>query len=260
MKPCRQVRPLFIEALYNELDPEAQETFRTHLQSCVKCWKAFRKMKRAMGVMNQRVRIEPDQEFWAGYWGRLEKRMQQEKRVVAPKWTHWAYRAAAVIVLIGIGVILGRFNPVPRETTTQVRPTVQPVVQAKLEQRTQDFLGRSEVLLLGLVNFNAESDDAEAVDITKQKAMSKDLIQEASYLKKELSDTNDGRLEKLVGDLELILMQIANLEEKEDLPEIELVKNGVDRKGLLLKINLEQMRTGKSSEQKAKSASGKTRI
>lgn len=260
MKPCKQVRPLFIEALYDELVPEARETFRAHLQSCVKCRKAFRKMKRAMGVMNQRVRVQPDQVFWDGYWGRLEKRMQQEKRVVAPKWTHWAYRVAAVIVLIGIGVILGRFNRMPQETITNVRPTVPPVVQAKLEQRTQDFLGRSEVLLLGLVNFNAESDDAEAVDITKQKELSKDLIQEASYLKKELSDTNDGRLEKLVGDLELILMQIANLEEKEDLPEIELVKNGVDRKGLLLKINLEQMRTGKSSEQKAKSASGKTRI
>jgi hypothetical protein len=75
-----------------------------------------------------------------------------------------------------------------------------------------------------------------------------------------LSDTHDRRLEKLVGDLELILMQIANLEEKEDLPEIELVKDGVDRKGLLLKINLEQMRTGRSTQQKAKSASGKTRI
>jgi hypothetical protein len=77
-------------------------------------------------------------------------------------------------------------------------------------------------------------------------------------LKKELSNTNDRRLEKLVGDLELILLQIKNLEEKEDLPEIELVKSGVDRKGLLLKINLEQMRSHSSPSQKTKGASGKS--
>ncbi|MCI0413652.1 zf-HC2 domain-containing protein [bacterium] len=252
MKPCKQVRPLFIEALYDELDPESRENFRAHLRSCVKCRKAFRKMKRALGVMNQRVRVEPDQQFWDGYYDRLEKRMQQEKPKVAPQWTRWAYRAAAVILLIGIGVILGRFNQFTPGPVTRTKPSTPPVVQAKLEQRTQDFLGRSEVLLLGMVNFNAESDDASAVDITKQKALSQDLIQEASYLKKELSDENDGRLEKLVGDLELILMQIANLEEKEDLPEIELVKNGVDRKGLLLKINLEQMRKGQPRRNSSK--------
>jgi hypothetical protein len=257
MKPCKEVRRSFIEALYNDLDPAALESFHAHLKSCVKCRKAFRKMKRALGVMNQRVRVEPDQQFWDGYYSRLEKRMQLEKGSVAPSWQRWAYRAAAVILLIGIGVIMGRFYREPSPTITQTRPDTPPVVQAKLEQRTQDFLGRSEVLLLGLVNFDAETDDATAVDITKQKAISQNLIQEAFYLKKELSDTNDGRLEKLVGDLELILMQIANLEEKEDLPEIELVKSGVDRKGLLLKINLEQMRKEKSPSERA---TGKTGI
>ncbi len=257
MKPCKQVRRSFIEALYDELDPAAKEHFRAHMRSCIQCRKAFRKMKRAMGVMSQRVRVEPDQQFWDGYYDRLEKRMQQEKRIAAPQWTRWAYRAAAVILLIGIGVILGRLDRTPFEPVVHIKPDAPPVVQAKLEQRTQDFLGRSEVLLLGLVNFNAESDDAGAVDITRQKALSQDLIQEASFLKRELSDSNDGRLEKLVGDLELILMQIANLEEKEDLPEIELVKNGVDRKGLLLKINLEQMRKEKPP---SKRATGKTRI
>ncbi|MGH9856602.1 MAG: hypothetical protein ACRD4B_02040, partial [Acidobacteriota bacterium] len=125
------------------------------------------------------------------------------------------------------------------------QPGETPVIQANLDQRTQQFLGRSEIILLGLVNYDPQIDEPAGLDITRQKAVSRNLIHEASYLKRQLADGDDRRLEKLVTDLELILLQIANLEEKEDVPEIELVKSGVDRKGLLLKINLEQMKTGR---------------
>jgi hypothetical protein len=259
MKPCKQVRRLFIEALYDELDPDAKQSFHAHLESCIRCRKAFRKMKRALGVMSRRVRVEPPQQFWDGYWTNLEQRMRQEKKVVVPQKIRWIYRAAAVVLLIGAGVILGRFLVPPQTVITDSRPGGPEIVPAKLEQRTQNFLGRSEILLLGLVNFDPETEEPASLDLSKQKSVSKDLIQEAAYLKKELKDSDDRRLEKLVGDLELILLQIANLEEKEDLPEIELVKNGVDRKGLLLKINLEQMRSQKPSPGK-EGAAGKTRI
>ena len=51
-------------------------------------------------------------------------------------------------------------------------------------------------------------------------------------------------LKVLVEELETILIEIANLEEQEDLPDIELIRDGVDRKGILLKINIHQMGDG----------------
>ena len=245
MKTCKQVRRSFIEALYDELDPEEKKTFDVHLESCIRCNRAFRKMKRALKVMNQRVRTEPDQQYWDGYWDRLEKRMQHERQIVPQtiQWQRWMYRAAAVLLLVGAGVLLGRFW-VPTQTgITENRSVEVPVVQTSLDQRTQQFLGRSEIILLGLVNYDPETEETASLDMTKQKAVSRNLIHEASYLKRQLADNDDRRLEKLVADLELILLQIANLEETKDVPEIELVKSGVDRKGLLLKINLEQMKT-----------------
>ena len=251
MKPCKEIRRSFIEALYGELDQETKQSFHAHLESCIKCRKAFRKMKRAMGVMSQRVRVEPEPQFWEGYYERLEKRMQEKvpQPVVTKTWKNWMYHAAAVLLLVGIGVVLGRLW-VPKESTIVQNPSVPqeaPIVQAKLEQRTQNFLGRSEVLLLGLVNYDPETEAQSNLDLRQQKMASQTLIQEATYLKKELKSSEDRRLEKLVTDLELILLQIANLEEQQDQPEIELVKDGVDRKGLLLKINLEQMRNQKKS-------------
>ena len=255
MKACNRARRTFVDALYSEVDQDGKKFLDAHLESCIKCNRAFRKMKRALGVMNQRVVTEPDQQFWDGYWDRLENRMQQEKQI-APRrsiqWQQWVYRAAAVLLLIGAGVLLGRFWVPTPAVITENRLTEVPVMQANLDQRTQQFLGRSEIILLGLVNYDPETEETAALDITKQKAVSRNLIHEASYLKKQLADGDDKRLEKLVADLELILMQIANLEEAQDVPEIELVKSGVDRKGLLLKINLEQMKT---SRQRAKTMS-----
>jgi hypothetical protein len=255
MKACNRARRTFVDALYNELDQDEKKFLDAHLESCIKCNRAFRKMKRALGVMNQRVLTEPDQQFWDGYWDRLENRMQQEKQIAprrSTQWQQWVYRAAAVLFLIGAGVLLGRFWVPAPTVITENRSTEVPVMQANLDQRTQQFLGRSEIILLGLVNYDPETEETAALDITKQKAVSRNLIHEASYLKKQLADGEDKRLEKLVADLELILMQIANLEEAQDVPEIELVKSGVDRKGLLLKINLEQMKT---SRQRAKTMS-----
>ena len=247
MKACKQVRRSFVAALYNELELEEKKSLDVHLESCIKCHRAFRKMKRALRVMNQGVRTEPDQQFWDGYWNRLENRMQREKQVVPRtiQWQQWIYRAAAVLLLIGAGVLLGRYWVPTQTVITEKRSGEVPVVQATLDQRTEKFLGRSEVILLGLVNYDPATEETAALDITGQKAISRNLIQEASYLKRQLADGDDRRLEKLVTDLELILLQIANMEEAEDIPEIELVKSGVDRKGLLLKINLEQMKTSR---------------
>jgi hypothetical protein len=46
------------------------------------------------------------------------------------------------------------------------------------------------------------------------------------------------RLRELVADLETVLLQIANLESGNDLEAVEFVKQGVENRGLLLKINL----------------------
>ncbi len=65
-----------------------------------------------------------------------------------------------------------------------------------------------------------------------------DLLQEAGWLKQELGEAHQRRLQELVVDLEAILLQIANLELEEDLAAVELVQTGVESRGIFLKIHL----------------------
>ena len=67
---------------------------------------------------------------------------------------------------------------------------------------------------------------------------------EAATLKEELDDPRQRRLRELVSDLELILMQIANLEADGDMGAVEFIRSSVNEKDVLLKINLEQLRIG----------------
>lgn len=220
-----------------------------------------------MGVMNQRIRTEPDKFFWEGYWDKLADRMEAEGKSVSRMtawwqrfWQYlnfqpsWAYRIATAVALIAIGVLIGKFyfgRPVsqPAETiqTAEVPPTA--VEQASLQHRTDQYLERSKVLLLGLINFDPDSEDIYGLDMPYQKQISRELVQEASSLKEELNDPAHRQLQELIEDLKITLMQIANLESKHDLAGIELVKSGVDRRGILLKINLEKMQDGVPSKE-----------
>jgi hypothetical protein len=67
-------------------------------------------------------------------------------------------------------------------------------------------------------------------------------VAESGQLQADLEGPDQQRLRELVADLEVILLQIANLEAQHDMPGIEMVQHGVERSAILLKINLEEMR------------------
>lgn len=266
MNNCRKYRSMFIEVLYDELNQEQKNRFEAHLNSCPECAAEYEKISTTMGVMSQRTRIEPDKFFWEGYWDKLVDQMKTEEQSVSKISTWWerilqsfnfqpgwAYRVATAVALIAIGVLIGKLyfgrpvsQPVENIQTEDISPKT--VEQASLQQRTERYIERSKVLLLGLINFDPDHEDIYALDLPYQKQISKELVQEASLLKEELNEPAQRQLRELISDLEVILLQIANLESEYNLAGIELVKNGVDRRGILLKINLEKMQEGRPSK------------
>jgi hypothetical protein len=250
------------EALYGELSAEEKREFDGHLKSCTECASAFARYKSTLDAMDKRERPEPEDVFWTGYWDRLAGRLDEPERspagtrgwwkrfvpslTVPPKW---AYGAVAAVGLLLIGVFIGRIVFVPEAPVTPKRgPTV--VTRTKkgsgvpvaLENRTERYLERSKLLLLGLINFDPETEDPYTLNLPQQREISQNLVEEAGFLKTALDESADNRLLQLITDLEVILLQIANLESEQDLSAVELVKSGVDRRGVLLQINLEEMR------------------
>jgi Putative zinc-finger len=250
MSDCQKFEDRFVDALYGELDPSNQQSLNEHLKQCSRCRDLFASLQKTLQIMDDREHPELPDEYWKQYDSSLQKRIADAKPENVQWHTFgripgWALKAAAAFILVGIGVLIGRYymSPTTQPQISEVHRTVFPPVQrASMDPETKRFLERSQVLLIGIVNMEPEADGSYPADLTTQKKMSRDLIQEASVIKTKLKGPDKRRLNELVSDLELIMLQIANLEAENDQPEIEMVKSGVDRKGVLFKINLEQMR------------------
>lgn len=255
---CRTSKDRMIEALYGELGPTEKERFDEHLRSCPECASEYSVLGATLRLMDKRERPDPGPEFWDGYWDRLSRRMVWEEAGEVPRTSfgarlvralsgipRWSYQAAGAAALLLVGILIGsRLITPPAPVSPSYRGAVEsgalpvtagPVVQA------ENFIERSKVLLLGLVNYDPATEDAYAFDLGRKKTMSRELAAEAPAIRGALKERGQRRLRGLVADLEVIMMQIANLESGQDLEGVELVKQGVDRKGIFLKIDFDRM-------------------
>lgn len=247
------------EALLGELSPQDKSSLDSHVASCPSCASEYESLRATLRIMGGRERPDPGREFWDGYWDRLADRMDREtseerpaggwwKRLagLAHSVPRWAYQTAAALVLVGAGILIGRLilsSPTPSVERPGGKPGGALLLASNSDPatRARDYLDRSKLVILALVNYNPATEDSYALDLPLQKKISRELVTEAGRLKTDLKAPRDHRLRELVSDLEIILIQIANLESENDLEAVEFVKQGVATRGVLLKINLSEM-------------------
>jgi len=259
MKACKKCRGLLVEALYGELNSKEKALFEKHIGSCPSCAAEFKALTETLKTMDERVRPDPGQGFWDGYWDRLAGRMGEERAATETSrswgkklgrvWNlspRWAFQAAAALALIVAGIFIGRMVFSPRRISVEAsRPAVEvpPVQPGEGDPvlRARNYVDRSKLVLLALVNYNSSTEDPYALDLPYQKKVSQELVTQAGGIKSDLNKPGQRRLRELVTDLEAILLQIANLESENDLEAVEFVKQGVENRGIFLKINLSEM-------------------
>lgn len=257
---CKECRKRFVEALYDESDAGRRAELDAHLQSCAGCAAEYRRLEQTLRIMDMRVQPQPVSDYWSAYWDKLAEKLDTggasnpplpAQRETPPNVFRmsprpWLYRMAAAAAVLIIGILIGRYffnhggeSPRPVPFAGSGEAALQPT---SLDTRTGEYFDKSKVLLLGLVNWDAETPEAAALDFPRYQRASRELLREARYLKAALEDSRQRRLRELVSDLEVVLLQIANLEAEDDLSALEMVRTGVDRRGILLKINLEEIR------------------
>jgi hypothetical protein len=264
---CRECEELLVDVLYGELDDNAKERFEAHVETCVDCAVLHAEMRATLGVMNERDRKDPGQAYWDGYWNRLTARMEREEQerrsrgwlgrllpALSPASLRWAQRGVLAALLIVFGAVVGRVV-MPGQTPTVAideSPVVKPpgpiVRQASAEDCARQYIEDSQVLLLALVNFDSESEGEYLSDWSAERARSRELVSQAASLKTDLTEPKQRRLRALVTELELIMLQIANLGSTGDLEAVDLIRSSVDDKDVMLRINLEKMRGGEIAE------------
>lgn len=250
MTNCQKYEALLIDKLFGDIDTRQEKQLEAHLASCPACRAILTEFREVRETLGKPQRPDLPAHFWESYWERLIKRMDHEpppspslwERLLSFRLVRWApiaqvASAAAVLVL---GIFIGRtfFQSEPQMTATETTPS-NTVEMQQVAARSEQLLERSKILLIGIVN--EDLSDASAQDLKHQRQTSRTLLTEARDLRATLRQSPDRRLVQLLDQLEVVLLQIANLEAEHDLASVELVRNGINREGLLLKINLEEL-------------------
>jgi hypothetical protein len=264
--PCKKYETWLTAKIFGELSAIEAEKLQEHLAACGSCRKFLVEMENALGQLGAPPRPQMPEHFWEGYWPRLAQRMTKEEQAARGKIglrlksrvTDWLRekwmaqplliplgRTAGILALLVVGVLVGHYwwpqNRNENQPTAQSSSPPMPVVQTRAEQ----WLERSKILLLGVVNEDLSGEVRP--DFSHQRQVSRHLLTEARALNHELDPAANRQMLQLINQLELILLQIANLEAEHDLSAIELVREGVARNGLLLKINITEL--AKQAEQ-----------
>jgi hypothetical protein len=263
MDACSEYISLIVEVASGAAGKGDRLRLEDHLESCAACSLELERLSGLLGLTRQ-PETDPGDAYWDAYYGRLVERMdgagvsspglnvragallqQLSASLRAPRW---ALQLAVAVLLVVSGIVIGRTVLEPRPEGPALAVVPDPgsanglVQRTALEQRAHAYLDRSKTLLLGLVNFDVDLDDPRTLNVDRRRQMAGDLVSEATVLQDELAAADQQRLRQLISDLEIILMQIANIESVHDVPEIEMVQDGVNRKAILFKIEVEEMR------------------
>lgn len=257
-----------VDALYGELDAAEAREFEAHVASCAACAALFEEMRVTGATMSGRRHPDPGENYWNDYYTRLEARIEREAAVVdgAPiaarrrSYVSWGYRVAAAVAVLAAGVWIGHsMNRSTKEPGISVAHHAQPapgrsapgstggVALVSADMRARNYIERSQVLLLELINSRPDTTRAGESDYRTQCARAGAMVREASVLRDDLPGSDNRRLRELVTELQLVLREIANLESKNDLQGVQIIRNRVNREGVLLKIDVQQMREDNSA-------------
>ena len=250
---CKRCENFMAQALYGDLSPGRRAKFEEHLQGCAQCGETFRQFEQTVAVANRRVLAQADDETMKGFWDRLEP--QLERQPAAPVWNlfpgrwglkswanHPAVAAAAAMVLVAVGIFIGRINPNdPGGTTTQAAALLDPAITADFNEQFSSYLDRTKLVLLGLDNYQEAAEDETVIyDLTRHRAISRELITQGRNLKAHAAISSHQLNGVLIDDIERILLQLANSDDLDIELTIEIIQKGMNRNGIMFKITLSE--------------------
>jgi hypothetical protein len=265
MKTHRTIQKNLYGYLTEELPADERRATEHHLKSCVACAKELQSIREAMDLVTRNSR-KPSEQRSELYWQQFADKVDRRIRMASAqadsqsfvgrlldlladnrKPISFGFASAVSLMVLAFGV-WSLWIKAPNPDRAASDAAVQKmnglsshVDRTAMEVRAENYLEQSKVLLIGIMNTETKSLIQSKPLLDRQQEMSRVLVRESQEISSGLTDPSQQRLRELVSDLGLILIQLANIESKHGVEGVEIVKGGVERNGILFKINLEEI-------------------
>jgi len=271
------------EYLRGELPEQLRKTIEAHLSSCKRCAAELESVRETISLMDtglERPSAHRTELYWQHFAGKVERRIERDDRATNEdsilkrfldsfvdhrKPFSIGFASALTLVMIAFGIWTVWIKNPASQTTTAEQPAQQlassdpsRIQKAALDLRAQDYLEQSKVLLIGLMNTDTKTLGAFGTSLQREQEISRTLVSESGDLTSKLNDPSQRRMKELISDLQLILVQIANLGSKHALPGVEIIKGGIEHNDILFKINLEEIQRSAKTTPKPNTSAKRT--
>ena len=247
-----EVQDLLYDVVQNELSEDQTKHIQQHLAGCTSCAEELNTLQQMLAMLPADLPDPADgrgKEFFDALALRVEMEISRPQAprlnpvkefigkmqsfvTLRPAYAYGFGGALAVIVLALFFVIRQPKEAIEHAENPDQRSEYE-LAHLENQQRMSNYLQKSKTLLVGIANMKQRGHgDA---DFTAERRLSRNLVHEARYLK---SQPMDERSARLLQDLQKILIELANLEETNDLPNVEMIRSGIDQENLLFKIRM----------------------
>ncbi len=238
----------------NLLNDDARRNVEQHFSSCKSCTDDLKELQQAITLLphpSTQPSDAKDEAFWNSVANNVERvirlhtqpkplffsEVYEKMRTFFTFRPGYAYAIGGSLAAVVLAVVLFRWQPAEKQQVADAKSqTIDSTIvltQYKNQERISQYFRKSKTLLVGIANM--KMNDEQNIDLSVERKVSRELIHEARYLKQQAMD---GRSARLVEDLEKILIELANLEETNDLPNVEMIRSGINQENLLFKIRM----------------------
>jgi len=258
----REVKELLYEYIRGELDVAKSRHIQGHLARCNRCFAEYQILREGIRVVPSR-REKPSEGRPEAYWHNfslgVEERLQVGRKRRAFRRRFWdeaewfflfrrpyaiALTTSAVLVTLAAVLWFGRISPVAIEPPTL---TSAPTEAQRVDAEVGDYLRRSKILLVGITNISGS--EGQPMDLSVEREAARGLVRQARYLDQQ---SLDERSRELIKALERILIELANMKQQADLPDVEIVRSGIHQENMLFKIRMAELAYENPSSQPGK--------
>ena len=211
-----------------------------HLGECAVCRENVEALRRVLAAASAMEVPEPDAGYEVRMWRRVAGQLEPQP---GRAWREWfslrrLMPACAIAGLVLAAFLLGRYWPRPE--TAPAAATVTPQVRERiLLVAVGDHLDRAQSILLEISNAEPTLGGHEkTVDISREQRRAEELLGANRLYRQTAQKTGDATVADVLGDLEPLLVELANSPSEVPASELEALRKRIEAKGLLLKVRV----------------------
>ena len=250
MTSCDAIKEMLVLYIEGALEPEEKRRVGEHLAGCAACSEEAARIGKIREWLADPELFVPAQDM---AWQLLPEKLADRARLVSdrkwsrlglgfPKWT----LSAATLLLLAAGLIWTlrllppqRSRATPAQAATGNKAFLDRISTLYARAATAQYLYECQDLLVDLISAE-RSCAADRYDVSLEVTRARQLLQQKRMLDPELLDPDVARAKGLCDELEHLLLDLSTSQECESRGAIQGIERFIEKKQLLLRINLMQ--------------------